>query len=222
MSVNQKIKALTVGEAFHLIQDCIREGNIVVWGRALYALIKKNELHYNAFLGTHLIRMFASFPSLVDANQVFEILPEPSVFSWSAIIAAYANLEEGSVTPRRNNGKTTSSTSGSGSGSSQGNFSGSNSCDYITRCNSGGTDNCCSGDMSGSSSFGDGIGSRGDSSGESACVSSNAIWLYRKLCLSSTIEPDGHVHIAVLKACAQFRGPFPWRASSPHPRRDCG
>ena len=156
--------------------------------------------------------MFASFRSLVDANQVFEILPEPSVFSWSAIIAAYANLEEGSVSTRRSNGNTTSSTGGCGSGSSQGNFSGSNSCDYITRCNNSGSDSCCSGDMSGCSSFGDGIGSRSDNSGESACVNSNAIRLYRKLRISSAIEPDGHVHIAFLKACANsedlFHGEF--------------
>lgn len=57
----------------------------------MHAFIKTCGQHSNAFLGSHLIRMFSYCGSLSEAYLVFCKLPAHNVFTWSAIIAAYAS-----------------------------------------------------------------------------------------------------------------------------------
>lgn len=53
-------------------------------------MILRNKLESNVFLGNSLIRMFATCGSLVEADLVFSNLPNWDVFTWTAIISAYA------------------------------------------------------------------------------------------------------------------------------------
>eukprot|EP00250_Pteridium_aquilinum_P006258 c16214_g1_i1 orf=564-2759(+) len=115
---------LSVGQIYCLLQDCIKKKDLAL-GREVYRLIKRNSLESNTFLGSHLIRMFASCGSLSDAIEVFRGLSDPSVFSWGAIISAHSSL-------RKND---------------------------------------------------------------------QAVSLYNDMCCSN-LKPDGHVFVAVLKACA--------------------
>lgn len=59
------------------------------------AIINRAGLASNTFLGSHLIRMFASCGSLLEANQAFSKLHKPNLFTWSAIISANAKLGHG-------------------------------------------------------------------------------------------------------------------------------
>lgn len=76
---------------FYLLERCISEGNLAA-GRDTHSLIITCGFESHAFLASHLIRMFAFFHSLPEANQVFSKLSEPSVFSWNAIISAHVKL----------------------------------------------------------------------------------------------------------------------------------
>ena len=87
----QQQNPISFKHLFRLLQDCIKRKDIAS-GRKVHDIIKKNSLESNAFLGSHLIRMFASCGSLVDATEVFQMLSNPSIFSWGAIISAHSTL----------------------------------------------------------------------------------------------------------------------------------
>lgn len=76
---------------FTKLQRCIDDRDLAA-GREVHWLIIKCGFESDVFLGSHLIRMFAYFESLSEANQVFLRLPNPSVYSWSAIILAHVKL----------------------------------------------------------------------------------------------------------------------------------
>lgn len=77
------------GNLIQLIQKCIQVEDLEA-GRELHSLSVTSGLGSDAVVGSHLIRMFASFDSLLEARQVFSNLPAPNAFSWSAIISAHA------------------------------------------------------------------------------------------------------------------------------------
>lgn len=85
---------LSTNILFCLLQGCIKKEDIAA-GRKVHALIVRRGMGSNSFLGSHLIRMFASCGSLLEANRVFSRLLESNVFSWCAIISAHANLGQG-------------------------------------------------------------------------------------------------------------------------------
>lgn len=74
---------------YRLIQGCIETKDLAI-GRRLHAFIARCRQESNAFLGSHLIRMFASCDRMSEADLVFSKLPEPNIFTWSAIILAHA------------------------------------------------------------------------------------------------------------------------------------
>lgn len=76
---------------YSLLQGCINRKDLVA-GRKVYSFIKKSGYEANAFLGSHLIRMFALCGSIVDANEIFCNLSDLNVYTWNAIISAYAKL----------------------------------------------------------------------------------------------------------------------------------
>ena len=77
-----------------LLQACIDYRNLHV-ARQVQVLIKSRKLHTSAYLGSHLIRLFAVCGSLTEAQDVFFQLPRPNVFAWSEIILAHAKLGKG-------------------------------------------------------------------------------------------------------------------------------
>lgn len=83
--------AISTDAFFRLLQKCIDEKNLGA-GREVHSKIVKTGLESDSFLGSHLIRMFAFFEDLWEANQVFSNISEPSVFAWNAIISAHAKL----------------------------------------------------------------------------------------------------------------------------------
>lgn len=85
---------VSISDLYCLLQLCIKDEDLAA-GRKLRTLIARYGFESNAFLGSHLIRMFALLGCLMEANQVFNKLPEPSVYSWSAIISAHAKLGQG-------------------------------------------------------------------------------------------------------------------------------
>ncbi|KAH7365209.1 hypothetical protein KP509_18G013900 [Ceratopteris richardii] len=71
-----------------LLQLCIQQKDLAA-GRQVYSLIIRNGLEKDTFLGCHLIRMFSSCGSLMDAEQTFLKLPVEDSCTWSAIILAH-------------------------------------------------------------------------------------------------------------------------------------
>eukprot|EP00250_Pteridium_aquilinum_P000097 c10113_g3_i1 orf=34-876(+) len=65
-------------------------------GRDLHAEIaKEGLLKSNLFVGNALVDMYAKCGSLIEAQEVFNILPVRSVVTWTALIAGYAQNECG-------------------------------------------------------------------------------------------------------------------------------
>ncbi|KAJ7531823.1 hypothetical protein O6H91_14G060500 [Diphasiastrum complanatum] len=80
---------------FHrLLKSCINSKNLAA-GRQLQTLMLSNGHEFNAYLGNHLIRLFASCGSLNEAIQAFRKLPGPDIHSWAAIISAHVKSEHG-------------------------------------------------------------------------------------------------------------------------------
>lgn len=87
-ATNEQEDNLHISAFSSLLQRCIKKRDLAE-GRRLHLLIVISGLEYNSFLGGHLIRMFAFFERLSEAQQVFSKLLNPNVFSWSAIISAH-------------------------------------------------------------------------------------------------------------------------------------
>ena len=79
----------SVTESFY---GLIQQSRDVETGRKVLSEIAKHGLETEPFLATHLIRMFSSFGSLLESNQVFSKLLCPTAFAWSAIISAHSEL----------------------------------------------------------------------------------------------------------------------------------
>ncbi|MCO5592547.1 hypothetical protein L7F22_046550 [Adiantum nelumboides] len=64
-------------------------------GRRLHCLLFQDGFFSDPVLSSHLIRVYAACGRLLEATQVFLQAPMASVFTWSAIISAYAKLGQG-------------------------------------------------------------------------------------------------------------------------------
>ncbi|MCO5605411.1 hypothetical protein L7F22_059595 [Adiantum nelumboides] len=82
-------RAVSPDMFYWVLQNCIQQRDLIA-GRKLYCLILKECLESNTFLGSHIIRMFASCGSLSEADDVFCRLPKHNLFAWSAAIAAHS------------------------------------------------------------------------------------------------------------------------------------
>ena len=76
---------------YALLQACKSKTHL----RSVSQNIISNGFQNHAFLGSHLIRKFASFGSLYEANRAFDMISNPNKFTWAAIILANANLGDG-------------------------------------------------------------------------------------------------------------------------------
>lgn len=72
-----------------LVQICI-DVNDLTTGRLVHGLIERLGYMSDAFIGSSVIRMYASSGRLHEANEAFSKLVNPNVFLWSAIISANA------------------------------------------------------------------------------------------------------------------------------------
>ncbi|XP_042399931.1 pentatricopeptide repeat-containing protein At2g34400-like [Zingiber officinale] len=59
-------------------------------GMSLDAYASRNDLYNNVYVGTALVDMYAKCGNLVRAMEVFENLPHRNLFTWNAIISAFA------------------------------------------------------------------------------------------------------------------------------------
>lgn len=77
-----------------LLQWCIDRKNANL-GRRVHCTIVRRQLECNSILASYLVRMFTACGNLQDADKVFNTVPNPNIFMWSAIILAHANLGSG-------------------------------------------------------------------------------------------------------------------------------
>ncbi|MCO5573772.1 hypothetical protein L7F22_027546 [Adiantum nelumboides] len=75
-------------DLYCLIRGCVQKKDLAA-AKKVYAYIRKGRLDLDSFLGSHLIHMFSCCGSLYEAVAIFENLPEPNVFAWTAIISVY-------------------------------------------------------------------------------------------------------------------------------------
>ncbi|KAI5056879.1 hypothetical protein GOP47_0028697 [Adiantum capillus-veneris] len=86
-----KASYMSTDDIFVKLQQCIDERDLKA-AREVHWLAVESGLDSNAFVGSHLIRMFGQFECLHEATQVFYRLSGPSLYSWNAIILAHCKL----------------------------------------------------------------------------------------------------------------------------------
>ena len=74
-----------------LLQGCSKVRDIDGC-RILLDFIRSTQFELEATIGDKLIRIFTLCESLHEADQVFEMILEPSTYSWNAIISAHISL----------------------------------------------------------------------------------------------------------------------------------
>ncbi|KAJ7553580.1 hypothetical protein O6H91_06G104000 [Diphasiastrum complanatum] len=90
----QQNTQLPINTYVGLLKGCARR-KALAEGKRVHALIIQSGLDSGIFLGNTLVNMYAKCGSLWDARKVFSTLPEHNVFSWTAIISAYADGGQG-------------------------------------------------------------------------------------------------------------------------------
>ncbi|KAJ7533579.1 hypothetical protein O6H91_13G055700 [Diphasiastrum complanatum] len=93
LMVQQDIQSPT-NAYISLLKECTKR-KALVEGKRVHALIVQSGLDSDIFLGSMLVNMYAKCNSVLDARNVFNSMPEHNVFSWTAIISAYANHGQG-------------------------------------------------------------------------------------------------------------------------------
>ncbi|KAL6007265.1 hypothetical protein ACLOJK_032761 [Asimina triloba] len=75
----------------HILELCAAQ-KASAQGQQIHAhMLKSNNPLDNVFLGTKLVFMYGKCGSLSDAHQVFDEMLDRSVFTWNALIGAYAS-----------------------------------------------------------------------------------------------------------------------------------
>ncbi|KAJ7540077.1 hypothetical protein O6H91_10G001000 [Diphasiastrum complanatum] len=76
-----------------LLKGCSRR-KALTEGKQVHALIVQSVLDSNIFLANTLIHMYSKCGSVLHAHKVFSNMPQHNVYSWTAIISAYADSGE--------------------------------------------------------------------------------------------------------------------------------
>ncbi|KAJ7547987.1 hypothetical protein O6H91_08G112500 [Diphasiastrum complanatum] len=92
LMVQQNIQA-PINAYASLLKGCAKR-KALAQGKRVHALIVQSGLDSVIFLGNTLVDMYAKCGSVFDARKVFNTMPEHNVFSWTAIISAYADHGE--------------------------------------------------------------------------------------------------------------------------------
>ncbi|KAJ7524559.1 hypothetical protein O6H91_17G011300 [Diphasiastrum complanatum] len=77
-----------------LLKGCSRK-KALAEGKQVHALIFRSGLNSNIFLANTLVHMYAKCGSVLEAHKVFSNMPQHNVYSWTAIISAYADSGQG-------------------------------------------------------------------------------------------------------------------------------
>ncbi|KAJ7241242.1 hypothetical protein O6H91_Y438100 [Diphasiastrum complanatum] len=76
-----------------LLKGCSRR-KALAEGKQVHALIVQSVLDSNIFLANTLVHMYSKCGSVLHAHKVFSNMPQHNVYSWTAIISAYADSGE--------------------------------------------------------------------------------------------------------------------------------
>ncbi|KAJ7518479.1 hypothetical protein O6H91_21G071200 [Diphasiastrum complanatum] len=76
-----------------LLKGCSRR-KALAEGKQVHALIVQSVLDSNIFLANTLVHMYSKCGSVLHAHKVFSNMPQHDVYSWTAIISAYADSGE--------------------------------------------------------------------------------------------------------------------------------
>ncbi|KAJ7527655.1 hypothetical protein O6H91_16G065000 [Diphasiastrum complanatum] len=76
-----------------LLKGCSRR-KALAEGKQVHALIGQSVLDSNILLANTLVRMYSKCGSVLHAHKVFSNMPQHDVYSWTAIISAYADSGE--------------------------------------------------------------------------------------------------------------------------------
>ncbi|KAJ7540618.1 hypothetical protein O6H91_10G023300 [Diphasiastrum complanatum] len=87
--VQQTTKA-PIGAYVCLLKGCSRR-KALAEGKQVHALIVQSVLDSNILLANTLVHMYSKCGSVLDAHKVFSNMPQHNVYSWTAIISAYAD-----------------------------------------------------------------------------------------------------------------------------------
>lgn len=74
-----------------LLKSCIASRNIML-GNALHALYVKSFDSVSTYISNHFILLYSQCNALPLAHQLFDEIPQPNVFSYNALLNAYARL----------------------------------------------------------------------------------------------------------------------------------
>lgn len=80
---------VSTGSCASQLQWCIKRKDLKE-GKKVHDMVIRNGFEFDVFIGNLLVDMYAKCGSLGDARQVFDKMRKRNVFSWTAMILAYA------------------------------------------------------------------------------------------------------------------------------------
>lgn len=83
--LDEPVKVATLAS---LLRRCSRS-KALTSGRRVHAHITKHRYDHNTFLGNFLIEMYGNCGGLNDAQEVFDSILKPNLYSWNILIKAY-------------------------------------------------------------------------------------------------------------------------------------
>ncbi|EPS69874.1 hypothetical protein M569_04890 [Genlisea aurea] len=82
-------------EAYSVILDSCASRKLPSLGRQIHAdIIKRKDVDGSAFLGTKLVFMYGKCGCWVEAEELFDEMPQRSVFTYNAMLGAYVSNDE--------------------------------------------------------------------------------------------------------------------------------
>ncbi|KAJ7278093.1 hypothetical protein O6H91_06G050200 [Diphasiastrum complanatum] len=90
----QQTTTTPIGAYLCLLKGCSKR-TALAEGKQVHALIAQSILDSNIFLANTLVHMYSKCGSVLDAHKVFSNMPQRNVYSWTAIISAYADSGQG-------------------------------------------------------------------------------------------------------------------------------
>ncbi|KAJ4966979.1 hypothetical protein NE237_018828 [Protea cynaroides] len=83
------LRILSSSELNHLLQIC-SNSTALKQGRQVHQQIILHGLGFDSFMATKLIQMYADCNDFISAHILFDKLPRPNVFAWTAVFALYS------------------------------------------------------------------------------------------------------------------------------------
>ncbi|KAJ7548566.1 hypothetical protein O6H91_07G017400 [Diphasiastrum complanatum] len=90
----QQTTKAPIGAYVCLLKGCSRK-KALAEGKQVHALIGQSVIDSSIFIANTLVHMYAKCGSVLDAHKLFSNMPQHNVYSWTAIISAYADSGQG-------------------------------------------------------------------------------------------------------------------------------